>query len=125
MLKNWTFAHLSDYVQYFDCLKENIPTLEMEIWEKYEPTFLEGFRALKKETPSMKRFERGKKRGKSQVQEFGFEMQDNEDVLTQYQREVELGLAMASFQGLPMTSTHIILTKLNDVSIDAQEFCFL
>jgi hypothetical protein len=36
--------------------------------------FLEGLGVLKKETPSKKRLERGKRRGKRQVQEFGFEM---------------------------------------------------
>jgi hypothetical protein len=46
----------------------------MEIQEKYKPRFLKGFRALKKETPSKKRLERGKRRGKRRVQEFGFEM---------------------------------------------------
>jgi hypothetical protein len=45
-------------------LKENIPTLEMEIQEKYEPRFLEGFKALKKETPNKKKLERGKRKGK-------------------------------------------------------------
>jgi len=36
----------------------------MEIQEKYEPRFLEGFKALKKETPSKKKLERGKRKGK-------------------------------------------------------------
>jgi hypothetical protein len=46
----------------------------MEIREKYEPNFFEGFTNLKKETPNKKRLERGKRRGKRQIQEFGFEM---------------------------------------------------
>jgi hypothetical protein len=36
----------------------------MEIEGKYELNFFEGFRALKKEKPSKKRLERGKRRGK-------------------------------------------------------------
>jgi hypothetical protein len=51
----------------------------MEIREKHEPRFLEGLRASK-ETLSKKRLEKGKKKGKKQVQEFGFEMQDKKDV---------------------------------------------
>ncbi len=82
MLRDWTFAHLSDCVQYLDCSKENIPTLEMEIWERHELKFLEGLGALK-ETPSKKRLEKGKRKGKRQVQELGFEMQNKEDVPTQ------------------------------------------
>jgi hypothetical protein len=46
----------------------------MEIQEKYELRFLEGFKALKKETRSKKRLERGKRRGKRRVEEFRFEM---------------------------------------------------
>jgi hypothetical protein len=38
----------------------------MEIREKYELRFLEGFRVLKKETQSKKRLERGKRRGKDE-----------------------------------------------------------
>ncbi len=124
MFRDWTLAHLSNCVQYLDYSKENILTLEMEIQQKYEPKFLKGLRALEKETPSEKRLERGKRRGTRQVQEFGFEMQDKEDVPNQSQREIELALAMASLQKLQMTSTHIILTKLNDTTTDAQEFCF-
>jgi hypothetical protein len=48
----------------FDCPKENIPTLEMKIRKKYDLRFLEGFKALKKETPSKKRLEKGQKEGK-------------------------------------------------------------
>jgi hypothetical protein len=55
----------------------------MEISKKYEPKFLKGLGALEKETPSKKRLERGKSRGMRQVQEFGVEMQDKEDVPTQ------------------------------------------
>ncbi len=83
MLKDSTFTNLLDCVQYLDCPKENIPTLEMEIQDKYELRFLEGFKALKKETRSKKRLERGKRRGKRRVEEFRFEMQDKEDVPTQ------------------------------------------
>jgi hypothetical protein len=54
----------------------------MEIWEKHEPRFFEGLRAIE-ETSSKKRLEKGKRKGKRQVQEFGFEMQDKEDVPTQ------------------------------------------
>jgi hypothetical protein len=36
----------------------------MEIQEKYESRFLEGLGALEKETPSKKKLERGKRRGK-------------------------------------------------------------
>jgi hypothetical protein len=46
----------------------------MEIGEKYELRFFEGFKALKKEIPNKKKLERGKRRGKRQVQEFGYEM---------------------------------------------------
>jgi hypothetical protein len=46
----------------------------MEIPEKYESIFFEGLGALEKETPNKKKLERGKRRGKRQVQEFGFEM---------------------------------------------------
>jgi len=46
----------------------------MEIQEKYESRFLEGFKTLKKETPNKKKLEWGKRKGKKQVQEFGFEM---------------------------------------------------
>ncbi len=55
MLRDWTFAHLFNCVQYFDYPKENILTLEMKIWEKYEPRFFKGLGALKKKTPSKKR----------------------------------------------------------------------
>jgi len=51
----------------------------MEIWEKHELKFLEGLGASK-ETLSKKRLEKGKKKGKRQVQEFVFEMQDKKDV---------------------------------------------
>jgi hypothetical protein len=54
----------------------------MEIWEKHELKFLEGLGALK-ETPSKKRLEKGKRKGKKQVKELGFEMQNKEDVPTQ------------------------------------------
>jgi hypothetical protein len=36
----------------------------MEIHEKYEPRFLEDFKALKKETRSKMRLESGKRKGK-------------------------------------------------------------
>ncbi len=74
MLRYWTFPHLSNCVQYLDYPKENILTLEMDIWEQYEPSFFKGLGALEKETPNQKRLERGKRRGTKQVQEFGFEM---------------------------------------------------
>jgi hypothetical protein len=54
----------------------------MEIWEKHELKFLEWLGALK-ETPSKKRLEKAKRKGKRQVQELGFEMQNKEDVPTQ------------------------------------------
>jgi hypothetical protein len=54
----------------------------MEIQEKHEPKIFKGL-ALQKETLSKKRLERGKRRGTKQVQEFGFDMQDKEDVPTQ------------------------------------------
>jgi len=39
MLRDWTFAHLSDCVWYLKCPKENTPTSKFEIWEKHEPRF--------------------------------------------------------------------------------------
>jgi hypothetical protein len=48
-------------------LKENTPTLEFEIRKKHESGFLQGLGALEKETPSKKRLEGGKRRGKKQV----------------------------------------------------------
>ncbi len=49
MLKDWTYAHLLDYVQYFDYPKENVPTLKFEIHEKNELGFLEGLEAFEKD----------------------------------------------------------------------------
>ncbi len=80
MLKDWTYAHLSDCAWYLDYSKENTPTLEFEIQEKHEPRCFQGFGALEKETPSKNKLEGGKRRGNRQVQEFRLEMQDKEDV---------------------------------------------
>jgi hypothetical protein len=38
---------------------------------------------LEKETPTKKRLEGGKRKGKRKIQEFGSKMQDDEDVPTQ------------------------------------------
>jgi hypothetical protein len=65
MLRDWTFALLSDCTWYLDCPKKNTPTLEFEIWEKHELGFLQGLGALEKETPSKERL--GGRRGKRQV----------------------------------------------------------
>ncbi len=119
MLRDWTSPHLLDYGWYLDYLKEN--TLPSK-FEKHEPRFLQAFRTLEKETPSKKRLEWGKKRGKRQIQEFGLEMQDKEDVPIQSKRKAQLGLAMASFKEVPMTSTQTILAKVEDTILNIQEF---
>jgi hypothetical protein len=56
-----------DCAWYLGCPKENTPPLEFEIREKHESRFLQGLGALEKETPSNKRLEGGKRRGKRQV----------------------------------------------------------
>ncbi len=71
MLKDWTSTHLSDCAWYLDYLKENAPTSKFKIREKHELEFLQGLEALEKETPSKKRLEGGKRRGKRQVHGFG------------------------------------------------------
>ncbi len=43
-------------------------------------------------------------------------MQDKEDVPIQSQREAKLGLAVASFQEVLVSSTRIIPTKIDDVT---------
>jgi hypothetical protein len=74
MLRDWTSPHLLDCGWYLDCSKENTPPSELEIWEKHEPEFFQGLGALEKDTPSKKRLEGGKRRGKKKIQEFGSEM---------------------------------------------------
>ncbi len=83
MLKNWSSPHLLDYGWYLNCPKENILPLKFKTREKHEPKFLQGLRALEKETPTKKRLEGGKRKGKKKIQEFGSKMQDDEDVPTQ------------------------------------------
>jgi hypothetical protein len=51
---------------------------------------------LEKETPTKKRLEGGKKKGKSQILESALEMQNKEDFPTQSKKEVELGLSLTS-----------------------------
>jgi hypothetical protein len=65
---------------------------------------------LDKETPSKKKMEGGKRKGKKQVLKSKLKMQDKEDVPIQSQREAKLGLAMASFQEVPLTSIRTIPT---------------
>ncbi len=74
MLKDWSSPHLLDYGSYLDCLKENIPPLKFETREKHEPRFLQGVGALEKETPTKKRLEGGKRKGKRKIQESRSEM---------------------------------------------------
>ncbi len=81
---------------YLDYPKENILSLKFEIQEKHESRFLQGVRASEKETPTKKRLEGGKRKGKRQILESSLEMQDKEDVPIQSQRETELGLGVAS-----------------------------
>ncbi len=65
---------------------------------------------------------RGARRGKRQVQESIFEMRDKEDVPIQSQKKTKFGLAMESFQKVLVTSIWIIPTKVDDATIDVQEF---
>ncbi len=123
MLKDWTFAHFSNCVQYLNCPKENILTLQFEIQEKHELGFFQGFGALEKETSSKKRLEGGKRRGKKQVQESKSKMQDKEDVPTQSQREIKFGLVVASFQEVLVSSIQTIPTKVDDATPYVQKFC--
>jgi hypothetical protein len=58
-----------DYGWYFECLKENTPPSKFKIQEKHELRFLQGLGTLEKETPSKKRLEGGKRRGKRQILE--------------------------------------------------------
>lgn len=51
-------------------------------------------------------------------------MPNKEDIPTQSQIEVELGLGISSFQEVPMTSTQTIPTKEEDTTLDLLEFCF-
>jgi hypothetical protein len=64
MLRDWSSPHLLDCGWYLDFLKENIPSLEFKIQEKHEPRFFQGLGALEKETPTKKRLEGGRRKGK-------------------------------------------------------------
>jgi hypothetical protein len=61
-------------VYYIDCPKINTLPSKFKIKEKYEPRFLQGFGALEKDTPTKKRMEGGKKKGKKQTLEFALKM---------------------------------------------------
>jgi hypothetical protein len=49
-------------------------------------------------------------------------MQEKEDVPTQSQKEAKLGLVVPSLQEVLMTSIWTIPTKVDDVTLDIQEF---
>ncbi len=96
MLRDWSYPHLMDCGWYIDCLKDITFSLNFEIQEKHEPRFFQGVGALEKETATKKRLEAVRQKGKIQILESTLEMQDKEDVPIQSQREVELGLGVAS-----------------------------
>jgi hypothetical protein len=95
-------------------MKDKTPPSKFEIQEKHEPRFLQGLGTLEKEMVSKKRLEGGKRKGKRQIQEYKSKIQDKENVPIQSQKEVELNLAVTSFQKVPMTSTQTIPTEVND-----------
>jgi hypothetical protein len=64
MLRDWSSPHLLDCGWYLDFSKENTPSLEFKIQEKHEPRFFQGLGALEKETPTKKRLEGGRRKGK-------------------------------------------------------------
>lgn len=97
MLRDWSTPHLLNYGWYLECSKENTLPSKFEIWEKYEFEFLQGLGALEKETPTKKRMEGGKRKGKRQILESASEMQNKEDVPTKSQKEAKLGLGVLSF----------------------------
>jgi hypothetical protein len=68
MLRDWTSTHLSNCAWYLDYEGEHS---FIKVWNlrKTWVDFFQGLGALEKETPSKKRLEGGKRRGKIQVQE--------------------------------------------------------
>ncbi len=118
MLRDWTSAHLLDCAWYLDYPKENAPTSKFKIQEIHEPKFLQGHGALEKETSSKKKFKGGERRGKRQVQGFGSKCKIR-SVPTQSQIKTKLGLAVTSFQEVPMISIRTIPTEVNDATINA------
>ncbi len=74
VLRDWSSPHLLDYGWYLNCLNVNTPPSKFEIWEKYEPTFLQGLGALEKGTPTKKKMEGGMRKGKRQMLESTSEM---------------------------------------------------
>ncbi len=64
MLRDWSSPHLLDCGWDLDYPNENTLSLEFGIRDKHEPGFLQGVRALEKETPTKKRLEGGQEEGK-------------------------------------------------------------
>ncbi len=105
MLRDWISPRLLDCNWYFDYPKENIPPSKFELWEKYEPIFLQGLGALEKETPTKKIMEGCVRKGKRHILKSASEMKDKKDVPTQSQIKVEFGLGISFLQEVPLTST--------------------
>ncbi len=77
--------------------------------------------SLREGNTKQEKLEGGKRRGKRQVQESRSKMRE-EDVPTQSQKEVELGLIVLSFQEVIVISTQTIPIEVDDMIVDVQEF---
>jgi hypothetical protein len=64
MFKDWSSPHLLDCGWCLDCPKENTISLEFKIQKKHELGFFQGLGALEKKTPTKKRLEGGRRKGK-------------------------------------------------------------